>query len=274
LPANFLATEEQMNKLVVGLAAVTVLAACSDTSGPVSNSDLRVAYGKVKTPPPIPVSGNLQNVTYSFGAGGAEGAAVTTGSTTLTVEDQTGVTAASIPTDHPPAFTAGNYVLGRLNNEAVNLSVSTGATKFSVAFDLWLIGSWDGRGQQAQHGAFGEDSWEVGAVCGSSIVPIFVTSFSNQKTVQQAYPGQVTDGGGAKYASGSVGHNETGYTDANVPLFNAYVDVHYQLSFSGLNPCPGGTAWTAIKMLIPDFDLQTRTDESWAIDNLTLKTDS
>jgi hypothetical protein len=263
-----------MRKLALGLAAV-VLTACSETSGPVSTGYIKVAYERFKTPPSTLVSGNLQNVTYNFGAGGSEViSGASTGSTTLSVEDNAGITAASLPTDHPPAFGGGNYVLGRMNNQAVQVSISSGAATFAVSFDLYLIGSWDGRGQQAQHGAFGEDSWEIGAVCSGSVVPIFVTSFSNQKTVQQSFPLQVTDGGGTKWGTGSVGSNETGYTDANVPQFDAVVDSHYQLSFSGTNPCPAGTSWTGIKMFIPDFDLQSRADESWAIDNLNLKTDS
>lgn len=258
-----------MKKFFAAAAVALTVSACSESTAPSATSDLGILADKPSSPP-ITVVGSLQNDFFTFTAGdvGASG----TGNTTLTVADDAGISAASVPTEATPSHPS-NYVLGRLNNQQVNISIAAGATNFAVAFDFYAIGSWDGRGQQAQHGNFGQDSWQVAAVCGSSLVNIFITSFSNQKTVQQNYPRQITDGGGTTWLSGSSGSNVTGFT-ANVPLFDAVVDSWYELSFSGLNPCSPSSSFTGIRLLIPDFDLQSRTDEAWAIDNLSVKTDS
>jgi hypothetical protein len=258
-----------MKKFLAAAAVALTVSACSESTAPSASPDLGLRADK-PAPPPIAVAGTLQNDFFTFAAGdvGASG----TGNTTLTVADNAGITAASVPTEATPS-NPSNYVLGRLNNQQVNISIAAGATNFAVAFDFYAIGSWDGRGQQAQHGTFGQDSWQIAAVCGSSLVNVFITTFSNQKTVQQNYPRQITDGGGTTWLSGSSGTNVTGFT-ANVPLFDAVVDSWYELSFSGLNPCSPSSSFTGLRILIPDFDLQSRQDEAWAIDNLSVKTDS
>ena len=38
----------------------------------------------------------------------------------------------------------------------------------AATFDLYIIGSWDGQGQQAQSGAFGHDIWRASVRCGST----------------------------------------------------------------------------------------------------------
>jgi hypothetical protein len=259
-----------MKKFFALPLAVVFAAACSESTSPAS-SDLSPDYARPTGGGDITVAGNLQSSTFTFGAG--DYTSISSGQpVNIAYEESSGAPTASIQTEDMPSH-ASDYVLGRLNNQRVVISVAAGATKYWLDLDLFLIGSWDGRGQQAQHGNFGQDSWQVAAMCGTSLVDIFTTSFSNQKTVQQNYPRSIYDGGGSTWLSGADGTNFTGFS-ANVPLFDAVVDSRYDLTFSGLNPCPAGQTFSAIVLSIPNFDLQTRFDESWAVDNLTLKTDS
>lgn len=258
-----------MKKIFFLPLAAFIVAACSEPTASSANLDLKPSYAKPGSGSGVTVAGDLQNTLFTFGSA-AYSATNTTGTTTLTVEDPSGIATASAQTEDAPDW-VGEYVLGRLNNQQVSISIASGAVEYSISFDFFAIGSWDGRGQQAQHGNFGQDSWQIAAVCGGTLVDIITTSFSNQKTVQQNYPRSIYAGGGTTWLTGSSGTNETGF-DANVPQFDAVKDSWYELSYSGTNPC-GNLAFTAIRISIPNFDLQSRFDESWAIDNLLLKTD-
>jgi len=244
-----------------------LLAACADVTGPTAVADLTPSYGRVRTAP-LTVQGNLQNNTITFGAGGYSVSG--TGTTSLTVEDQVSQSVTGMLTEEMPSH-PGRWVLGRLDAEQVTVGMQPGTTRFEVSMDFYAIGSWDGRGQQAQHGAFGQDSWSISAVCGTTLVDIFTTSFSNQKAVQQHYPSAIT-GKAAGWLSGSSGSNYTGF-DAVIPLFSSVKDSWYEITVRGQNPC-GNLAFNGIRLLVPGFDLQGRGDESWAIGDLVVKTDS
>lgn len=248
--------------------AVFLLAACTEPTAPGATADLDPRYARKPGGQTLTVLGNLQNNSFAFAA---DGYAMTGSSaTTLTVFDENQQAAASVLTEYLPAR-PNEYVLGRLNNEQVAIGILPNAKSYAISFDLYVIGSWDGNGQQAQHGNFGEDNWQVLAKCGNSLVDIFTTNFSNQKSVQQKYPNSIT-GRSTQWLSGSTGSNVTGF-DVPVPLFSSVTDSWYELTFKGLNPC-GTEAFTAIHLTIPGFSLQSRTDESWAIDKLSVKTDS
>ena len=257
-----------MKRTITASFAVFLLAACTEPTAPGATADLDPRYARKPAGQSLSVQGNLQNNVFAFAA---DGYAMTGSSaTTLMVLDENQQSAASVLTENLPA-SPDDYVLGRLNNEQVVIGILPNAKSYEISFDFYAIGSWDGRGQQAQHGSFGQDNWQVSAKCGTSLVNIFTTTFSNQKSVQQHYPNAIT-GKSAQWLSSSSGSNVTGF-DVPVPLFSSVVDSWYELTFKGLNPC-GGEAFTAIYLTIPGFSLQTRADESWAIDDLLVKTDS
>ena len=75
----------------------------------------------------------------------------------------------------------------------MNLIVPNGGSTFDVSYDLYIIGSWDGDGKQSGK-QFGVDIWENSIACsstGPSVTTLIRTTFSNQKTVQQSFPGQL-----------------------------------------------------------------------------------
>ena len=257
-----------MNRSHMICAAALVLAACAEPTSPTAVSDLTPSYARKPSGPTQSVVGNLQNNTFRFAAGdyAMEGST----STSLEVQDQNSAGVSSVMTEAMPSAPT-NYVLGRLSNQQVVIGINPGAVEYQLTLDFYAIGSWDGRGQQAQHGAFGQDSWQVSALCGTEVVDVFTTSFSNQKSVQQHYPSSIS-GKPSQWLTKSSGTNVTGFS-AIVPLFQSVVDSHYQLTFTGANPC-GSLPFTAIRLSIPGFDLQGRSDEAWAVDNLTIKTDS
>lgn len=247
-------------------AAALVVAACTEPTAPSAVQDLTPSYAKPTTGG-LTVNGNLQNNTFAFSATdlGRTGSS----STSLAVLDQNAQAIASLLTEEMPA-NPGNYVLGRLNNQQVVIGIAAGATKFELNLDFYAIGSWDGAGFQAQQGSFGLDSWAVMAECGDNVVDIFTTSFSNQKSVQQHFPSSVT-GRRSQWLKNSAGSNVTGF-DAIVPLFSSVKDSWYKLSFKGANPC-GSAEFKSIRLLTPLFEQQARDDESWAVDNISIKTD-
>jgi hypothetical protein len=257
-----------MKRIFAASFAVFLTAACTESTAPDVTADLDPRYARRPSGQALSVQGNLQNNLFSFSADGYS----MTGSsnTSLTVLDANQQAAASVLTENLPAR-PDDYVLGRLNNEQVVIGILPNAKSYEISFDFYAIGSWDGRGQQAQNGAFGQDNWQVSAKCGNSLVDLFTTNFSNQKSVQQSYPNS-SSGKAAQWLTGSSGSNVTGF-DVPVPLFSSVTDSWYELTFKGLNPC-GAEAFTAVYLTIPGFSLQTRSDESWAIDDLSVKTDS
>lgn len=255
-------------------AAVLITAACSEATAPSSDINSRDA----KTPPSggITVAGNLTNDSYSFedfsisGAGGTSWAA-----------DE--LTDGTFNVSSPPvtaAYNGSTHFMGRADNTSLFLIVPNAGTKYSLAFDLYIIGSWDGQGQQAQNGAFGQDIWRASIRCGSaSAAPsqiLLETDFSNQLTVQQSYPAAATQKGGNKAASGSYGQDLLGFRNdptVNTPLFRSFGDSEYHMTFSGVNPCTAGQT-VFFTFTVPNANLQSNYDESWGLDNVVVKTDA
>ncbi len=250
-------------------AAALVVAACAEPTAPSAVQDLSPRHARpIKGGGALTVNGNLQNSTFAFSA--TEYGRTGTSNTSLGVLDQNAQAVASLPTEAMPARN-GDYVLGRLNNQQVVIGVAAGATKFEINLDFYAIGSWDGAGLQAQQGSFGQDSWAVAAECGADLVTVFATSFSNQKSVQQHYPSDLS-GKRNQWLKNAAGYDVTGF-DAIVPLFSSVKDSHYKLSFIGANPC-GGAEFKSLRLFTPGFEQQSRDDESWAVDNISIKTDS
>jgi hypothetical protein len=263
-----------MKRLVSLSAAALLLAACSEATAP--TSALATRDNKPVTPPPtVSVSGNLTNDMFTF-----EDESITSASGASFSEESTGpgsVTAAA-PTVST-AYNQSTHFLGRASNNAIFLNVPNGGSAYALDFKLYIIGSWDGQGQQAQNGAFGQDIWRLSIRCGSQDAPasqtLLETDFSNQNTVQQSFPGPATKQGGYKAATGSYGQDILGFrndSSNNTPTFRSYGDVEYHLTYSGANPCPS-TGPTYFVFLAPFGDLQGNYDESWGIDDVSIKTD-
>lgn len=257
-----------MKRIITASVWALVLTACSEPTSPSAMLDAAPLLARKAPVDPLQVTGTLQNNTFTFAADGF--ARTGSSNTILSILDQTEQSIGAVYLEELPAQ-PDNFVLGRLNNEQVVIEILPGATKFEIAFDFYAIGSWDGTGQQAQHGTFGQDSWQLSAKCGDSFVDVFTTTFSNQKSVQQNYPNAVS-GRATQWLSKSSGSNVTGFNPP-VPVFSSVKDSRYELSFKGANPC-GSATFSALYLAIPGFDLQSRSDESWALDNLNVKTDN
>ena len=109
------------------------------------------------------------------------------------------------------------------------------------------------------------------------ITNIFSTTFSNQLTVQQDYPAAAFSSGGSKAGSGAVAIDALGYRnlplESNTPPFRSFGDATYHMSFAGANPCGAGNP---VQFVIGTSNptQQSTWDESWGIDNLSIKAGS
>jgi hypothetical protein len=270
------ATQENFVKRLVSLsAAMLFMAACSEATAPTSDLSTR------QTKPTsggggISVAGNLTNDTYTFenfsisGAGGTSWAADQ-------LTDGTFGTSSPAITD---AYNHSTHFMGRVDNTALFLIVPNPGSRYALTFDLYIIGSWDGQGQQAQNGVYGHDIWRASIRCGSPTAApsqvLLETDFSNQLTVQQSYPNWATTKGGSKAGTGSYGQDLLGSRNdpsVNTPTFRSFGDTEYHMSFSGANPCAAGqTAY--FTFVVPNANLQSNYDESWGLDNVSIKTDA
>lgn len=256
--------------LGVSLAAI-LLAACSE---PTSPSSALVPRDSKSPPPPITVSGALTNNMFLFDDGtfnASDGA-------TFTVDDLNpgGFSAASpqVAFVHDGSL---NMFLGRVDNHLIRLIVPNGGSVYSISYDLYIIGSWDGLGKQSGK-EWGPDIWETSIACtptGAPVQTLLRTTFSNQKTVQQSYPNDIGHGGGYKAGTGAYATDALGFRDdptSHTPLFQSFGDSWYKLSFSGTNPCGAGNP-IYVLWSVPNATLQSNYDESWGIDNVHIMTD-
>ena len=261
-------------KHLVGLTALALAAtACSEATAP--DASLEARYAKPTGPAPIVVNGDLTLDTFGFEDNSISGAA----GTSWAMDDlETGgidIAAPGIVT----AYNSFTKFLGRVDNHSLFLIVPNGGSKWSAEFDLYIIGSWDGQGKQAQNGAFGQDIWRFAIRCSVAAAPaqvVLETDFSNQQTVQQSYPGWASKQAGNKAALGSYATDLLGYKDdpaVHTPQFRSYGDAAYRMSFSGTNPCGAGNPMI-LAFTVPNAGLQSNYDESWGLDNVVIKTDS
>jgi hypothetical protein len=258
-----------MKKFFAFPLAVVFVAACSDTStAPLTDSDQTPSYAKPVDPLVVcsgcPVVGdfNFENNTTISAVGGS----------TIGTELQPGISGTA---DDPNVVTApagDEQFLGRFPNTRTQIVITTpGSTNYYLNFDLYVIGSWDGRGKQAQQGSFLANVVEVGYRCSATgaVTTLLKTTFSNQYTVQQDYPNAYLSGG-YKAGTGSVAIDALGYATrpdlSNTPVFRSFGDATYDLTFSGSNPCGGGPITFLIGTSNPTQ--QSVYDESWGIDNV------
>jgi hypothetical protein len=212
------------------------------------------------------------NDLYAF----TDGSVSKTGSH-ITTDSQLGATdIASGPT--VVSSPSGEKFVGRFVNTQTELLLvlPNGYSKYSLMFDLYTIGSWDGKGKQAQSGAFLSNVVSLRYRCvGGASADIFSSTFSNQLTVQQDYPANLALGqvGGNKAAAGSLSQDNLRFREdptSNTPLFRSFGDVTYRMSFAGNNPCGAGNPVTFVWSTTAP-NQQSNYDESWGLDNITVK---
>ena len=251
--------------------AVLAIAACSDGNSPTST--LTPSEAK-STDPGFTVSGTLTNQMYTFDDGtfsGADGG-------TFTVESTAGGFGASAPSLGQVFNNASNKFIGRLDNHRVNLIVPNGGSRYDISYDLYIIGSWDGNGKQSGKD-FGVDIWQNNIACsptGPAVATLIRTTFSNQKTVQQAFPHNYGEGGGTnKAGANAFAIDALGFVNdptSHTPEFQSFGDTWYKLHFTGLNPCGAGNP-IYLQWSVPGATLQSNYDESWGVDNVQILTD-
>ena len=258
-----------MKKFFAVPLAVLFAAACSDSTSP-AGSDLNPSYAKPVEPTPVCSSCTVVgDFDFETGTTSAVGGA------TVGTELQPGISGsadAAVAVEAP----SGEGFLGRFPNTRTMVVINgTSGANYNLTLDLYVIGSWDGRGKQAQQGVFQANVVDIGYRCsaGGAITSIFKTTFSNQYTVQQDYPNPYLSGG-YKAGSGAEAIDALGYALhpelSNTPQFRSFGDATYTLTFSGINPCGAGIA--------PTFTISTSNptqqsvyDESWGVDNILLR---
>ena len=259
-----------MKKFFAVPMAVILVAACSDSTAP-ARSDLNPSY--VKPTEPVAVCSSCPIVgDFDFDNGTTISAA---GGSTVGTDIQPGISStadgANIVTSPSQEDFLGRFVNTRT---MVVINVPSGSANYNLAFDLYVIGSWDGRGKQAQQGSFLANVIDVGYRCtaGGPVTSIFKTTFSNQYTVQQDYPNSYLTGG-FKAGTGSSAIDALGYAGhpelSNTPQFRSFGDATYALSFSGANPC--GTAAVQFTISTSNPTQQSVIDESWGVDNILVR---
>ena len=267
-----------MKKFFAVPLAVLFAAACSESTNPVG-TDLDVNYGKPVAPPSDPTFNTvITNDFYNFTSNDITGATGSSFSTSIEEGGFGAQSGATTTTSPGPLF---EEFLGRFENvdTEADLIVTNGGSQYLLKFDLYIIGSWDGKGKQAQNGAFLANILSVGYECENSVPDgtIFASTFSNQLTVQQDYPANIATGafGGSKAGTGSYEQDALNYrsvpAQSNTPPFRSFGDTQYHISLSGSNPCGAGQPVTfTFGSTAPNQ--QSNYDESWGIDNVLIKT--
>jgi hypothetical protein len=270
-----------MKKIFALPLAALLIVACSEPTTS-SNSDLALRYAKPSSggftdicgTSPLPAC--VVNDFYDF-QGGITAAG--TNNTTLGTETlgTLNVDALTIQQADSAGTLDEEKFIGRFPNIATALliNVPAGNANYSLVFDLYTIGSWDGKGKQAQQGSFNSNNFSIAYTCPGSPTThgtIFISTFSNQLTVQQDFPNALGLGG-FKAATGSYGKDLLGYRydpSSNTPLFRSFGDVEYTLQYTGTNPCGTG-ALTFVLSSTGSPSGQGVYDESWGIDNIHIK---
>lgn len=164
-----------------------------------------------------------------------------------------------------------NHFLGQFNPGSATLNVNGGST-IDLAFDLYIIGTWDGAGLKK----FAADVWSIRTSCdgGATSAQLYATTFSNQRNEAQNFPNQyLADGSGVlnpaltnAFAVDALGYSKT-TTHVKGGAGNA-ADATYHLVFDNIsNPCGAGNTVTFI---FGSNLQQSLLDESWGIDNLSV----
>lgn len=154
--------------------------------------------------------------------------------------------------------TGGRRFLGQFGNETVTLSLSglSAHDTVAVSLDLLIMDSWDGN-----QPTVGPDIWDLGVQGGAILLH---TSFANFDTAgfRQAYP-DTYPGGDHLARTGAAENNTLGYPMGGDSVYHLRFTFPHSakslvLKFTG--DCATGPGLTA------------KTDESWGLDNIEVRT--
>lgn len=154
----------------------------------------------------------------------------------------------------------GRGYLGDFGNDTVSLPLTNlpGHDSITIAFDLYIIRSWDGN---ITTPGVGPDIWSYGMVhqdLGEHT--FFATTFANQPSAwnrSQSYPLAYGDGESPMY-SGAMEINSLGYTHRDFDLSSVY---HMEFTMPE-HTDSSATFWFRAS------GLQDLADESWGLDNV------
>jgi hypothetical protein len=154
----------------------------------------------------------------------------------------------------------GRKFLGQFGNESVTLTVNNlrPHRAISIAFDLFIIGSWDGN--YVSPGA-GPDIWEVSADPGGTILR---TTFNTHTFAAQyqAYPGSYP-GGQHPSNTGAVEVGTLGYSCAGSctnAVYHVEVELYHTVS--------------SVELIFSGSNLEAISNESWGLDNVVISVES
>ena len=147
--------------------------------------------------------------------------------------------------------------LGQFGNDTVSLLLANlpPHSQVSVAFDLYIIRTWDGNGPAAE---FGPDIFEARADNGPTLTR---TSFTVHNHLRQAYPGEFPAGSNSPRA-GSVENDNLGYNFNGKPFSSVY-RIDKTIAHTG----------GALKLNFSASGLEALDNESWGLDNVRVTID-
>jgi hypothetical protein len=205
----------------------------------------------------------LLSVQPAFGAVGSEqpggGCDGYVGGVVLSADFENGAPpefSSSLRNSYAGADGSTTTILGQFSgNESVTLTVSGLSachTRLAIAFDLWVMDSWDGNAEGRSD--VGPDVWSVATPDGQVHHYTFASpSFAGMFT--QTYPDEV---GGGNHSPG------TGGTNGDYGSNGSYADSRYSLGYTSSHT--GSTAsWT-----FSTSTLQGVGDEGWGLDNVVV----
>lgn len=163
--------------------------------------------------------------------------------------------------------------LGQFTNDNVTLSLSdlVPHNAASVAFDLFILRSWDGN---YDHPSNPLNLWSFGLAGGPSLITTTFAQYPNPAApagYEQSYPGSYPDGHFAM-RTGASENNTLGYTFTNQTVFDAPMDSVYHLSFTFPHNS-GQLALSFAGLGLQGLDSWVNNayfDESWGIDNVAV----
>nr|VFJ65841.1 MAG: hypothetical protein BECKDK2373C_GA0170839_11365 [Candidatus Kentron sp. DK] len=148
---------------------------------------------------------------------------------------------------------AASYGSGNGTN-SLRLSGLPEHTKVTVAFDLYIIQSWDGNGG-------GADNWQLTVGETGAEQPFFLlfTNFTNNTATTQAYPNQLPPYGDGGSFAPRTGAFENGHLDFGT---GSWGDATYRFSFTFDHSA------SDIFLNFTGLQNQAASDEGWGLDNV------
>ncbi|MHB9024325.1 MAG: type II secretion system protein [Armatimonadota bacterium] len=147
--------------------------------------------------------------------------------------------------------TGGRKFLGQFTNDSATLTLSAlpDHEKITVAFDLFLIRSWDGN-----NSTNGPDEWDLRVQGGQAL--IHTTFGMETSSPGQAYPGSFP-GATNPLRTGAVANDSLGYLYNGTPMDSTY-HLTYTFEHTGGN----------LRLVFSASGLEDISNESWGIDNI------